>query len=54
MIGTGGDSVALLQETMADTQTPTLVAALDGILGTLTSGGFLSLTPDGPANTARA
>jgi hypothetical protein len=54
MIGTGGDLLALLQEAMPDTQTPTLVAARDGIQGTLMSGGFLRLAPDGPGDATRA
>jgi len=54
MINTRGDLLALLQEAMPDTETPALEAALDGILGTMVSGGFLRLIADGPAGTAQA
>ena len=53
-INTRGGLLALLQEAMPDTQTPALEAALDGILGTMVSGGFLRLATDGPAGTAQA
>jgi len=50
LIDTRGDLLALLQEAIPDAQTSTLEAALDSILGTLLSGGFLQPTPDGSAN----
>jgi Coenzyme PQQ synthesis protein D (PqqD) len=54
VINTRGGLLALLQEAMPDTETPVLEAALDGILGTMVSGGFLRLAADGPAGTAQA
>ena len=50
LIDTRGDLLALLQEAIPDAQTSTLEAALDSILGTLLSGGFLHSSPDGSAN----
>jgi len=54
LINTRSELLALLQEAMPDTETPALEAALDRILGTLVSGGFLRSTPEGPAKTAQA
>jgi hypothetical protein len=54
MFNARGDLPAPPQETMSNTQTPALAAALDGISGTLEFGGFLRLAPDGLGNTVRA
>ena len=54
LMNTHGDLLALLQEAMPEAQTAALEAALDGILGTLVSGGFLQSSPDDPAGPARA